>query len=411
MNLHNEVDNNTTPLTPVADVYAQIVSDLKNAENCNLPTQYTQTNRSINGVNIYVSAQTVKATMAAVYLAMAGYPLNETSYYAQAASKAKEVIEGVNNGTYPHSLLTDWEQIYSYGNNYHNESLLGIDYMTRTGGWSNGDSQFSSCHQIQSLGGWGDFLAERLYWANYPEGPRKDQVYAKQLLLKDNETLVDWWATTDGEAYDGTNAVVSDFRPMFVSFTVNKDETGAASTEPYDYTKPFWTGMCIGKRHHLIRYSEVLCWYAEAAARAGQDLASAKSALKLVRARAYADQSAVDAVDNMTAAELAEAAYEEHGYEVAGYVLALVTRRADQFRMERLKDHYDYRTGNQTAVLVPAGTLTCSRDAEGNAFTYILKEDVIMKENMSVIASWSGESSIYQIYPPTEAEKNTNLKR
>jgi hypothetical protein len=113
----------------------------------------------------------------------------------------------------------------------------------------------------------------------------------------------------------------------------------------------------------------------------------------------------------MSADQLAEAAYEEHGYEVAGYLLAMVTRRADEFRMERLKTAYEYRAGAQDEVLVPAGTLTYSRDAEGNAFTYTLKEDVVLKENMSVASSWNGENSIYQIYPPTEAEKNPNLKR
>jgi len=77
---------------------------------------------------------------------------------------------------------------------------------------------------------------------------------------------------------------------------------------------------------------------------------------------------------------LAEAAFEEHGYEVAGYLLAMVTRRADEFRMERLKAQYDYRAGTQTDVLVPAGTLTHSRNAEGAAFTYTLKEDVVLKE-------------------------------
>ena len=91
--LHNEVDNNDTPLTPVADIYTQIVSDLTAAEACNLPAKYSGTNRAINGTNIYVSIQTVKATLSAVYTSMAGYPLNQTSYYAQAASKAKEVID------------------------------------------------------------------------------------------------------------------------------------------------------------------------------------------------------------------------------------------------------------------------------------------------------------------------------
>ena len=80
MNLENLPDNNTTELTPVSGVYEQIVADLKAAEACNLPAKYTKTNRVVNGQNIYVSAQTVKATMAAVYMAMAGYPLNQTSY-------------------------------------------------------------------------------------------------------------------------------------------------------------------------------------------------------------------------------------------------------------------------------------------------------------------------------------------
>jgi len=411
INLHNLPDNNTTPLTSVEDVYAQILSDLQAAEACNLPAQYTAANRAINGQNIYVSVQTVKATLAAVYMSMAGYPLNKTEYYAQAAAKAKEVIDGVNNGIYAHGLLQDWAEVFSYGNNHHFETLLGIDYNSNTGGWSEWDSQLSSCHQSGKLwSGWGDFLAERRYWKNYPEGQRKDAVYSKQILLN-NGKPVDWWATTDGEAYDGTNNAVPDFRPMFVAFSVNKDEGGQPVTAPFDYTKPVWGGMCINKRHQLIRYSEVLCWYAESAARSGGDLSAAKTALKQVRARAYADQTAVTAIDGMSAAELAEAAYEEHGYEVAGYVLAMITRRSDEFRMGRLKENYDYRTGLQNEVLVPAGTLTHSVDAEGNPFTYTLKADVIVKEEMSVTAAWAGDASIYHNYPPTEVEKNPNLKR
>ena len=123
------------------------------------------------------------------------------------------------------------------------------------------------------------------------------------------------------------------------------------------------------------------------------------------------NESAINAIDAMSADQLAEAAYEEHGYEVAGYLLAMVTRRSDEFRMDRLKAQYDYRAGAQTEVLVPAGTLTHSRNAEGVAFTYTLKEDVVLKENMSVAPTWEGENSIYQIYPPTEVEKNPNLKR
>lgn len=410
LNLHNEPDNNTMQLTSVEGVYDQILADLNAAEACKLPAKYTAAYRSIEGQNIYVSDQTVKATMAAVYMSMAGYPLNKTEYYAQAAAKAKEVIDGVANGTYHHGLLSNWADVFSYGNNHHFETLLGIDYNATTGGWGDGDSQFSSCHQSGKLKGWGDILPERRYWKNFPDGPRKDAVYAKQILLN-NGVTVDWWATTDGKPYDGTNNAVPDYRPMFVAFTVNKNDAGQPLAAPYDYTKPFWNGMCINKRHQLIRYSEVLCWYAEAAARSGGDLAAAKAALKQVRERAYADQAAVAAIDGMSADQLAEAAYEEHGYEVAGYLLAMVTRRADEFRMNRLKDHFDYRTGEQTEVLVPAGTLTHSVDRDGNPFTYHLPVDVVAKEEMPVTAAWRDQASIYHDYPPTEVEKNPNLRR
>lgn len=414
INLNNDASNTKASPNSVEEVYNQIVKDLIAAEQCNLPAKYTVSKRSIDGQNIWVSAQAVKATLAAVYLNMAGYPLNKTENYALAAAKAKEVIDGVEAGTYDQALLADWNKVYSYGMNHHNETILGIDYNSTPGGWSNQDSQISSCHQFTTIdGGWGDFLAERHFWKNFPDGARKDAVYAKQIYASGN--TVDWWATTDGEAYtkneDGTtNAVISDFRPMFVGFTVN-DNAGSPAVDDYDYTKPFWGGMCVNKRHQLIRYSEVLCWYAEAAARAGQDLAAAKATLKQVRARAYADQTKVAEVDAMSADQLAEAAYTEHGYEVAGNVLGMVTRRDDEFRMNRLKEAHDFRAGEQDEVLVPAGTLTHSVDAQGNPFTYTLKADVKMKENMPVTVAWKDAESIYQMYPPTEVEQNPNLKR
>ena len=414
INLNNDASNTKASPNSVEEVYNQIVKDLIAAEQCNLPAKYTVSKRSIDGQNIWVSAQAVKATLAAVYLNMAGYPLNKIENYALAAAKAKEVIDGVEAGTYDQALLADWNKVYSYGMNHHNETILGIDYNSTPGGWSNQDSQISSCHQFTTInGGWGDFLAERHFWKNFPDGARKDAVYAKQIYVSGN--TVDWWATTDGEAYtkneDGTtNAVISDFRPMFVGFTVN-DNVGSPAVDDYDYTKPFWGGMCVNKRHQLIRYSEVLCWYAEAAARAGQDLAAAKAALKQVRARAYADQTKVAEVDAMSADQLAEAAYTEHGYEVAGNVLGMVTRRDDEFRMNRLKEAHDFRAGEQDEVLVPAGTLTHSVDAQGNPFTYTLKADVKMKENMPVTVAWKDAESIYQMYPPTEVEQNPNLKR
>ena len=94
LNLHNEADGNATPLTPVGQVYTQIVSDLQAAEGCNLPAKYTKTNQAIGDMNIFVSEQAVKSALAAVYMNMAGFPMNKTEYYATAADKAKEVVDG-----------------------------------------------------------------------------------------------------------------------------------------------------------------------------------------------------------------------------------------------------------------------------------------------------------------------------
>jgi len=72
--------------TAVADIYNQIVEDLKTAEATSLPN-YDATGRVCKGM--------VKSLMASVYLTMAGQPLNlGASYYTLAAQKAEEVING-----------------------------------------------------------------------------------------------------------------------------------------------------------------------------------------------------------------------------------------------------------------------------------------------------------------------------
>lgn len=444
----------------VENIYKQIVADLEEAQKCDLPAQYKGAPKIQGEANVFITKQAVQSTLAAVYMNMAGFPLKKTEYYAKAADIAKVVIDSVDAGNYKHSLQK-WADVYNYGKNHHNEAILGIDYMPRYGGWSGYDSQFSSCHQLQSVsGGWGDFLPERKFWLDFPEGPRKQYVFAPQITFarkmkvldkegnvaeKEEQVTfptVDWWATTDGEVRnvvkdkDGKvisdNACFSDYRPMYIGFTVQKDpSTGQPYKGAYDSKLLFWDGMCIDKRHQLIRYSEVLLWFAESAARSGKYLPEAKKALKMVRERAYnPGDKAITDVDGMDAAALAEAAYMEHGWEVAGNMYSLVTRRADQFRMERLEQTFNYRRGEQNDILVPKGTLTHSyrmvstgkKDDKGKdimkpeAFTYELKEDVVLKEEYDVMASskskkWDVKTCVYQVYPSSDMKANPNLTK
>lgn len=393
----------------IEKVYELIVQDLKDAIN-ELPTGYDKEPARLFGVDVWATKQAAQSTLAAVYMSMAGYPLNKgTEYYKLAAELAKDVI--TNNGTYGFILNPDWKEVYSMGNNYNMETVLGINNDAK--GWWDHDSQLSSCCRFEGLGdgGWGDAWGEIAFWKRYPEGPRKNAIYAPKVTFQETITekigneevkkdkiskAVYWW-----ELDNNGKPVVDAYHPMFTIFTVNADEKGNMLKQPYDYMGINYKGMVNDRRHNLIRYSEVLLWYAESAARAGlSDLTEAKKCLKLVRSRAVTDAENVTLgdgttvkIDNMSAAQLAEACYIEHGWEVAGNWVSLVTRRSDELRMDELKKNFEYRVANAPIVVAKEG---------GKEYT--------AKESVTVKGAWS-EDRIYCPYPTTDGEKNPNLKR
>ncbi len=393
----------------IEKVYELIVQDLKDAIN-ELPTGYDKEPARLFGVDVWATKQAAQSTLAAVYMSMAGYPLNKgTEYYKLAAELAKDVI--TNNGTYGFILNQDWKDVYSMGNNYNMETVLGINNDAK--GWWDHDSQLSSCCRFEGLGdgGWGDAWGEIAFWKRYPEGPRKNAIYAPKVTFQETITekigdeevkkdkiskAVYWW-----ELDNNGKPVVDAYHPMFTIFTVNADEKGTMLKQPYDYMGINYKGMVNDRRHNLIRYSEVLLWYAESAARAGlSDLTEAKNCLKLVRNRAVTDVENVTLgdgttvkIDNMSAAQLAEACYIEHGWEVAGNWVSMVTRRSDELRMDELKKNFEYRVANAPIVVAKEG---------GKEYT--------AKESVTVKGTWS-EDRIYCPYPTTDGEKNPNLKR
>lgn len=393
----------------IEKVYELIVQDLKDAIN-ELPTGYDKEPARLFGVDVWATKQAAQSTLAAVYMSMAGYPLNKgTEYYKLAAELAKDVI--TNNGTYGFILNQDWKNVYSMGNNYNMETVLGINNDAK--GWWDHDSQLSSCCRFEGLGdgGWGDAWGEIAFWKRYPEGPRKNAIYAPKVTFQETITekigdeevkkdkiskAVYWW-----ELDNNGKPVVDAYHPMFTIFTVNADEKGTMLKQPYDYMGINYKGMVNDRRHNLIRYSEVLLWYAESAARAGlSDLTEAKKCLKLVRNRAVTDVENVTLgdgttvkIDNMSAAQLAEACYIEHGWEVAGNWVSMVTRRSDELRMDELKKNFEYRVANAPIVVAKEG---------GKEYT--------AKESVTVKGTWS-EDRIYCPYPTTDGEKNPNLKK
>ncbi|MEG1543714.1 MAG: RagB/SusD family nutrient uptake outer membrane protein [Tannerellaceae bacterium] len=372
MNLDGLV-NYERPASPVEDVYAQVIKDLQDCI-ATLPTNYSAAPRKINNANIYITKQAAQATLSAVYMAMAGWPLKKADCYAKAAEQAKAVIDGVKAGTYEYMLEPEFKHVYAPSHNYTNETVVGINYSGAYV-WDE-DSQMTSSNLYESLGGWGDGWGEIKFWKEFPAGPRKDATYNPKILenngRKGETNLLDWW-----------DAKIPEQHPMFCIFT-----TGNGDTD-YDYTKQASMDMTNGHRHRLIRYAEVLLWYAEAQARAeGTPNTMAYDCVNQIRTRAGLDPLKA----GMSGSAFADAVVKEHGWEVAGYWVGLVTRRDDMMRMELLQKSFEVRKANLPIEVAPG---------------------ITRKETVEVPASvtWNGEKSIYLPYPALDAQLNPNLHR
>ena len=375
--------NYNMPLSTVPEIYDLIVSDLKKAETM-VPVNYTKEPYARNGVNIAVSQGAVKATLAYVYMSMAGWPLNKgTEYYQLASAKAKEVIDASKNNTYYYKLLPDYKDVYSMKYNKNNpEVLLGVYYNRAIGAITNAPSaDFLADYAYGDGGGWGDTNGEIKYWYDFPEGTRKDASYFPKIILKGESQLRDWWEDPDPEA---PRVVVAPCFMKKIEYTDDKE---------FDYTTK--EGSINGegeKTHQIIRLSEVYCWYAEAVGRSKTgDIPYAVGLLNEVRNRA--NGTAVTDRDiyktTMSYDELAEAAYNEHGWEVAGYYWGHVATRArDMFRMNRIKDHFEYRKLNPEIEVAPG---------------------VFRKEAVAVSGTWN-DSKMYLPRPSIDIAINPNLK-
>ena len=81
--LENQKDILTLKQSTEAEIYAAIISNLKDAE-IKLPVTFSEKGRPTKGA--------AKALLAKVYLTMAGWPIEDASYYAKAKDKAAEVM-------------------------------------------------------------------------------------------------------------------------------------------------------------------------------------------------------------------------------------------------------------------------------------------------------------------------------
>ena len=409
-------------LSTVAEIYELVVEDLKKAEGL-LPANYTGAPRSMNGVNVAANKGAVQSLLACVYMTMAGWPLEYgAAYYDLAAEKALEVIRGAENGTYYYKLYDEYWKIHSKQENLKNTEAICAAYFSLAFGPN--DSSESARGGINDLPdcaqGWTDSAAEIGFWVDFPAGPRKDATYpewtnygvhpedvldaAGNVIAQQGDwRYYRWWDERLPEA---------DRHPYFgKSAFTNSDAE-------YDFKKrrTAQSGDWYDQIHQAVRLAEVYLWYAESVGRAGKTNADAIKYLNIVRNRAdgfgpVADRSTVgipskphvakyvnEYPNSMSANELAEAAYNEHGWEIAGwYWGAFAPRANDQQRMNRLQAVFEKRKSN------PVYTFTDPYDPTNTTPISVREMYVQAPEVM-----WH-QGRMFAPYPFQEVEKNELL--
>jgi hypothetical protein len=264
--------------SPQSAVYDQIVADLLAAEGAGLPW----TDESGR-----VSQAAVKSLLAKVYLTMAGSPLNETARYADAANKAKEVIDNAG----PIDLFDTYGEIHdeSLGNMV--EHIFSLQYNNEVAGNPMGN-MFPNFQPVSYRGpsGTGSTVPEIEFYNSYEAG---------DLRAVDREG---WFYTS---YYTNGDGPLRDLGApyIFKHFNVTANGTlGVPGTAKDNLNMP------------IIRFAEVLLIYAEASNEATGPNQDAVDALTRIRDRA---QLTTPALGAFTQASLREAVWKERWHELA----------------------------------------------------------------------------------------------
>lgn len=262
------------PQSSVAQIYELIVSDLMSAEQT-LPTTHEDASRP--------SCWAAKSLLAKVYLTMAGFPMNETSYYALARDKAYEVI-----GEDVYSLEKDFSQLWLWSNRKTNSEFIFALYA------SSDNATGSYVHQAvrpsdHGENGWADWSSDKRFMETFPAGDGsrlKGTFYTKMI---------------DGVSWENTNLA----QPYVGKYRDAGPKSGGYyGTATANKADGFFC---------MLRYADVLLIYAEAANQAeGRPSKAAYDAINEVRERA-----GLAKLSDLTAIQFDKAVLDERNWELA----------------------------------------------------------------------------------------------
>jgi hypothetical protein len=324
-------------LSEPQDIYALIIDDLLVAEEY-LPDNW---DHDAKRKGVAWTSGAAKSLLAYVYLCMAGYPVNDTSKYALAASKAKEVID--NESLYGYHLMDDIADLYSKELNWENRSCDEIVFAF----FSENNYGCTLCSFPSEYGGWEVYMAELNFFNSYPEGPRKDAIFATEFPMADG-TVKHF-------------SEISSQRPWYKHYWDGK----------IDWEKP-WEGMNWknSRPQVVITHANNLLVYAEAQAMSASPDVSAYNAVNKVRNRAGLD----DLPQGLSQTQFRDAVVQERAWEFAGSYFC-TDPWYDLVRLERVESAVQTRHPDENPVI---GTIT-----KRKYFAPYPSEDVIKNPNLS----------------------------
>jgi hypothetical protein len=259
---------------PVADVYAQIIADLSQAETA-LPESWP-------GQPGKAHRYAAKALLADVYLNMAGWPINDQSKYALAAAKSNEVIASNR-----FQLVPRYGDVFRTNNN--EESIFSLQFNTANGLPRRTPGQFAIPDDEYSLAGeqgWHDFCTEVNFYRKAPKCERTDDTFLTTLKIRQRDESNNFTDEFKPVAWDDPSTVTQ--HPWFKKFRYGVAPRGSTMGDgcEEDENVIFKMRPSVDKTLDIIRFATVLLNYAEASAMAGSPSGESYNAINRVRTRA-----------------------------------------------------------------------------------------------------------------------------
>jgi starch-binding outer membrane protein, SusD/RagB family len=249
------------PATPSKDIYAQILTDMKEAKD--LVNDY-----NTNGTPIHVSKTAIEGMLARVCLKMAGEPLKDVSKYTEARAWADSVIE-----SHVHSLNPDYKQIFinecaDLFDNAYKEVLWEIDFYGNNMGGKSMGGRWAKVMAVRNTNK--DMYAEGFLGAT----PYLYNLYSPGDLRRD-------WAIAPYSIYKNSGTI-----PVITPPTDIFSRSGTKWPREYEDVQPLST-VYSPTNYPIIRYADVLLMFAEADNEINGPTAEAYDAVNSIRRRAY----------------------------------------------------------------------------------------------------------------------------